>query len=123
MTTDDTEGPRPRRWFDWLDAKPTNVIIKVVAVVSLILALVVGARQYAFAGCLARYNDRAAVAQQARIEAAEQDRAAQDAMFRAVVEDPRHSIEAIRAYTEQREQANQAREANPLPAPPSESCK
>jgi hypothetical protein len=93
-----------------------------VAALALALSIGVGVKQYELANCLAKYNNEAALAQQARIVAADEDRAAQDALFRAIAADPRHAIAAVAVYNKARDSADEQRRQHPYPAPPSETC-
>lgn len=113
---------RPRM-LTWLDAPVVTRLIQIIAIASLLLAIGVGVKQYSLADCLADYNDAYSKVQGARLDAAEQDRRAQDRMFEAVANDPRNAIPAIRSYTTSRAAADEQRKRNPLPQPPKVSCR
>lgn len=105
-----------------LESPAVTLAATLVALVALILSIGVGIKQYQLSNCLAKYNDAASRATQARLLAADEDRAAQDDMFRAVAADPRSAIRAIKAYNEARASADKQRSEHPYPAPPSETC-
>ncbi|MEU7609562.1 hypothetical protein [Micromonospora sp. NPDC049204] len=105
-----------------LDSPAVNMIVKVIAVLALALSVFVGVQQVQLTSCLAEYNEANNRSQAARYAAAEQDRQAQDELFRSIAEDPRSGIEALRQYNLSRDQADEQRRANPLPAPPSQRC-
>ncbi len=105
-----------------LDSRPADLLVKAIAIAALMLSIYIGIEQRQLTGCLAEYNEANNQVTAARYGAAEQDRAAQDAMFVAVAEDPRSALNAIRTYTEQRREADEQRRLNPLPAPPSQRC-
>ena len=117
----------------WLDSRGASRAVQVVALLALLLSVYVGVKQYRLASCLASYNDRSAKATGARTEAAERDRAAQDAMWQAFADagDPQkvppaqaqaYAKAAFEKFLKDRAQANAQRASNPLPAPPSEVC-
>jgi hypothetical protein len=112
----------PVRLKTVLEGPTVTLATKVVAVVALILSIVVGVKQYQLSNCLARYSDQQAAAQNARIVAADEDRAAQDTLFRAIAADPRHAINAVTVYNKARDSADEQRRQHPYPAPPSETC-
>lgn len=105
-----------------LNSTAADMAVKVIAVVALVLSVYIGVQQVQLTQCLAEYNEASNRATAARTEAAAQDRAAQDELFRNIAEQPRTGIEALRRYNEQRDQANETRRRNPLPAPPSQRC-
>ncbi len=105
-----------------LSSPAAELAVKLIAVLALMLSVFVGVQQVRFTRCLAEYNEANNRSQAARYAAAEQDRRAQDVLFRSIGEQPRAGIDALRTYNESREQADAARLANPLPAPPSQRC-
>ncbi|MGC4769191.1 hypothetical protein ACLQ25_09450 [Micromonospora sp. DT44] len=105
-----------------LNSSAADMAVKVVAVVALTLSVYIGVQQRQLTQCLADYNEANNRSQAARYAAAEQDRRAQDVLFRSIAEQPRLGIDALRQYNESRDQADAARRANPLPAPPSQRC-
>lgn len=105
-----------------LNSATADMAVKVVAVVALTLSVYIGVQQRQFTQCLAEYNEANNRSQAARYAAAEQDRQAQDILFRSIAEQPRGGIDALREYNGSRDKANATRKANPLPAPPSQSC-
>lgn len=118
----------------WLDSRAAFRAVQVVAALALLLSIFVGVKQYRLASCLASYNDRSAKATGARAEAAERDRAAQDALWQAIADttDPNkvppghanaHIKQAFITFLAAREEANRQRRENPAPAPPSEVCR
>lgn len=111
-----------------------DVTVKVAAVASLVLAIVVGVRQYELASCLADYNNAAAAATSARSAAADQDRQAEDAMWQAFADasDPKkvppaqaqkYAMDAFNRFLASRRSAQDQRAHNPLPRPPSQTCR
>ncbi len=74
------------------------------------------------AQCLADFAEASASSSKARALAAEQDRQAQDEVFRAVARDPRSAITAINEYVARRDATDALRAANPVPEPPSVAC-
>ncbi|WP_328382905.1 hypothetical protein OHQ88_10495 [Micromonospora zamorensis] len=105
-----------------LNSAAANMTVKLVAFLALGLSVYVNVQQVQLTSCLADYNEASNRSQAARYEAAEQDRQAQDRLFRSIAEDPRSGIEALRQYNLSRDEANATRQANPLPAPPSQRC-
>lgn len=93
-------------------------VFRVIALISLLAATLVGAQQYRLASCLARYTEASNRSTAARAEAADADRQAQDAMYRAIAETPGAGREALRQYLETRRQADAQRAAHPVPPPP-----
>ncbi len=108
--------------MSWLESGQANIAWKAMALVALVLSVVIGARQYQMTACQARYNEASNASQRARAAAAESDRVALDAMLIAVADSPREAIGAIRKYNAARAAADQQRQANPIPPPPSETC-
>lgn len=106
----------------WLDGPLANIIWKGMALIALVLSVAIGVRQFQMTQCQARYNEASNVSQRARSEAAEQDRQAQDAMFKAIAKDPKSTIVLLNGYLEDRAAANAQRAQNPVPPPPSETC-
>lgn len=107
--------------------------VRTVAVILLLCAslLAVGTALYAtakqsrYAACQARYTERQAAYLKAwqdsydqRVDAAAQDRAAQDKLFNGIAETPSDSIRLVREYNEARADADRQRAANPIPTPP-----
>lgn len=70
-----------------LDSAAVTRVIQVVAVLSLLLAIVVGVRQYSLASCIASYSDQSSMATSARAEAAAEDRKADQADRQADADD------------------------------------
>ncbi|QKW15393.1 hypothetical protein [Verrucosispora sp. NA02020] len=105
-----------------LNSALADLAVKVIAVAALLLSVYVGVQHVQLTRCLAEYNDANNRVQVARYAAAEQDRAAQDELFRAIAEEPRRGVEALREYNERRAESDRKRRANPLPAPPSQRC-
>ncbi|MFY1686508.1 hypothetical protein [Plantactinospora sp. WMMB782] len=105
-----------------LDSRTATRAVQLVAVVALLLSIYIGIEQRQLTACLAEYNEANNRVTAARYQAAEQDRQAQDAMFRAVADDPRSALGQIRQYTELRAQSDEQRRQNPLPSPPSQRC-
>lgn len=105
-----------------LDSRAADRTVRVIAVLALALSVWVGVRQWQFTACVADYNDKANAATAARTIAAEQDRQAQDAMFRAIAADPKTGLDQIRLYNDLRARADEGRRQNPQPAPPSQRC-
>ena len=106
----------------FLDSPGVTRVLQVVAALSLVLALVVGYKQYSLASCLQEYQDASAASTMARAAAAEQDRQAQDKLFQAIAGDPKHAIDALREYNASRDEADKKRKDNPPPEPPSLRC-
>lgn len=111
-----------RRIVTWFDSITATRVVKIMALTALVVSIYASVGQYRLTACVARYNERSNVSQRARAEAAETDRQAQDVLFRAIADDPRHAIDRIRAYNESRATADAQRASNPVPAPPSETC-
>ncbi|WP_328339566.1 hypothetical protein [Micromonospora sp. NBC_00421] len=105
-----------------LNSSAADIAVKIVAVLALGLSVFIGVQHAQLTQCVADYNDASNRSQAARYAAAEQDRQAQDELFRSIAGDPRSGIEALRRYNEQRAQADEQRRQNPLPAPPSQRC-
>lgn len=105
-----------------LDSRTASRAVFIVAAVALVMSMWVGVKQSQFTRCVAEYNNASSVATSARQVAADQDRQAQDDMFRAIAADPKTGLDQIRQYNELRARADEARRQNPQPAPPSQSC-
>jgi len=110
------------RVVDWLDSRQAARIIQVVAVVALVLSVWFGIQQYQLTKCQASYAEASNASQRARADAAEVDRKAQDALFKAVADNPRTAVPAIREYNDARAEADKQRAANPIPPAPSTKC-
>lgn len=111
-----------RRAVVFLDSRTAMRLVQVMAAVALLLSLLVGFKQYRMTECQASYNEQSNRSQQARAEAAATDRDALDKLLRAVADNPRSSIEAIKAYNQSRLAGDAQRARNPVPPPPSETC-
>jgi hypothetical protein len=105
-----------------LDSRTADRTVRIIAVLALLLSVWVGVRQWRFTQCVADYNDASNSATAARTIAADQDRQAQDQMFRAIAADPTTGLDQIRQYNDLRARADEARRQNPQPAPPSQRC-
>jgi hypothetical protein len=105
-----------------LNSRLTEGVIRVLVLVSFFGMIYVGGREYILARCLATYDNAVAKVNAQRIAAADQDRSAQDALFRSIAQDPRAGVSALQLYNEQRAEANKTRAANTLPSPPSQRC-
>jgi hypothetical protein len=79
-------------------------------------------RQAELTECQAQVNAALIASLEDSREAAAQERAATDAVFRAVRQDPRAYEQAIDQYLQQRAEADARRAANPLPEPPTRRC-
>lgn len=106
------------------------IILAILTVASSALTL---NRQAAFIACAATYSEQAARAFNARTMAAEQDRAALNALVtrvaRATTTSPDPAVRraevnaALADYVAETAQADRERAATPFPAPPSEVCR
>lgn len=105
-----------------LNSRITETVIRILVLVSFFGMIYVGGREYILARCLATYDNAVAKVNAQRIVAADQDRAAQDALFRSIAQDPRQGVSALQLYNEQRAEANRTRRANSPPLPPSQRC-
>lgn len=105
-----------------LNSRVVEAAIRVLVVVSFFGMIYVGGREYVLSRCLASYDNAVAKTNALRLGAADQDRAAQDALFQSIAKDPRSAVQALQAYNEQRAQANKKRADNTAPAPPSQRC-
>lgn len=106
----------------WLDSNEANRIGKVLAVIALSLSIGLGYAVYRQNQCQAAYATASNTSQRARAEAAEKDRQAQDALFKAIADNPRQAIEALREYNASRDAADVQRAENPVPPAPSSRC-
>ncbi len=135
----------------FLDSASVTRSIQVVAVLSLILAIVVGFRQYSLASCLQDYQDASSVSTTARAEAAAEDRKADEADRQADADDRvalkalvdalaagdqvamRAAIPSLAATYKRTDEARmktaqtrkdneKKRRENPVPPPPSLQC-
>lgn len=113
-----------------LDAPGTTRAMKVVAVVSLVLSLFVGVRQYELTDCLARYAEASNRSTAARADVAESDRQATREIFTAFASaasatpaEAKLKIQvALARWQAQQEASDLRRQQNPLPGPPSAAC-
>ncbi len=116
------------RTRNWLESPVTNRVFQIIAVVSLLIGLSVGVRQYQLTSCLATYNETTSQSTLLRSAAAEADRKAVDDMVRAIAEarrapDPAAAVDkALSGYLQARAFTDGQREGKPLPAPPSQTC-
>jgi uncharacterized membrane protein YdfJ with MMPL/SSD domain len=104
--------------------RATGVIVLVASMLAVLGATYSGYRSASYAHCQARVNQALVVSQNARAQAAAQDRAALDRMVNDVVN--AHSREESRAaldrYQATRRASDEERAKHPLPAPPSQVC-
>jgi hypothetical protein len=129
-----------------LDAPTTTRVFKVVAIVSLLLSLFVGLRQYQLADCLAQYNNDLNARTRILTETSTRERTAErrrDDALDKVFLDPSLQIpaaertpedgarvrrlfaeylNAARDLAAQRSASDADRRANPVPPPPSLVC-
>lgn len=63
----------------WMDSRSADRTVKVLVLVTLLIAVAVGVRQSQLTDCLSAYNDAAAVAAAVRVQAAAEDRKADEA--------------------------------------------
>ncbi len=120
----------PARMWSWLDSRAMTRAIQLVAITSLLLALVVGLRQFQLADCLAQNQTDSSNSSAQRILAAEQDRKALDAMISEIAGarsvPPEQAGAKVSAaldhYIKARADADEQRKRNPPPPPPSEAC-
>ena len=114
----------------WLESPVIYRVFQVIAVVSLVIGLSVGVKQYALTSCLADYNEASNKATAARTEAAAADRKALDDMVQAIVdarslpqEQAQQAVQkALTGYLVARASADGQRKGSPLPGPPSQTC-
>ncbi|HEX5543670.1 MAG TPA: hypothetical protein VFX60_19305 [Micromonospora sp.] len=112
----------PPRLKTALDSSLVTRAVQLIAVLALGLSLWLGVQLRAQTACQAAYNEASNASQRARAMAAEQDRQAQDELFRQVADNPQSTVVHLRAYLARRAAANAQRHANPIPAPPSQTC-
>lgn len=120
-------GSAARRW---LESPWVNNTFRVIAIVSLVIGLSVSKRQYDLTQCQLAYNEATNKATSQRAEAAAADRKALDDMIGAIAnarflppgEAGPAVSKALDGYIAARKAADQQRQSNPLPAPPSERC-
>lgn len=118
------------RMREALDSAWMTRLFKVIAIVSLLLALLTGVKQYQLASCLATYSDASNAWQRARSEATAQDRKATDDMVDAFANarglapaQARLAVErALSDYQRARAFTDGARSTSPIPEPPSAQC-
>ncbi len=114
----------------WLDSRVATRLIQGVAIASLMLALVVGLRQFQLADCLSRNVSDSSNASAERLKAAEQDRKALDDMIGAIAgarsASPEQAQQQVNAaldtYIAARKSSDEQRRRNPPPPPPSQAC-
>lgn len=102
-----------------------GLVLVVAALLALGGSVVTGYQQHAYAQCQAKVNEQLIRSTSARAAAAEQDHAALDEMIRAVsvATSREQSDSALAAYRKKRDEADEERKRNPLPAPPSQTCR
>jgi hypothetical protein len=114
-----------------LDSKTADRAVKFIALLSLLLALLVGFQQYRLSNCLAGYADQYNAVAVQRGQAQQTSTDAIDAFVRAAVESGRKPSttarqmafqQAYEAYITARATADEQRKLNPLPEPPKERC-
>ncbi len=110
------------RLGDALDSATVVRASRLVGMVALLVSVWLVVVQFRQNECLADYAEASATSQRARAAAAEQDRRAQDEVFRSVAANPRAAIETLRAYDAARRATDALRAANPVPEPPSTAC-
>ena len=106
----------------WLDSRGADRAGKVLAAIALALSIGLGFAVYQQTQCQADYAAASNASQRARAAAAETDRQAQDILFKAIADNPRGAIAALREYNASREAADAQRERNPIPPAPSTRC-
>lgn len=115
----------------WLDRRSTTRILQIVAIVSLIASLFVNVKQRELTSCLASYNDRASAATSARAAANETTNIAIDKVITSIANTSLLPVSqrqpaaamAFQQYLKSRAAADEQRKLNPIPAPPSETCR
>lgn len=112
---------------NWLESPGINRVFQIIAVVSLLIGLSVGLKQYQLTACLAAYNEATSQSTQLRSVAAEADRQALDEMIRTISNaqqtgDKAAIGSALTTYLTTRARSDGQREGKPLPAPPSQTC-
>lgn len=105
-----------------LSSRAVEATIRVLVVISFFGMIYVGGREYVLSRCLASYDNAVAKVNAQRASAADQDRAAEDNLFRSIANDPRAGVSALQAYNQQRAEANKTRASNSPPSPPSQRC-
>lgn len=106
----------------WLDSRSADRTVKVLVIVSLLLASWATISQWQLVRCQAAYAQASNKSQAARAIAATEDREALDHLVSSVVKDPRAGLGALRTYELVRAQADERRRSNPVPPPPSTTC-
>ncbi len=107
-----------------------NNAFRVVAIISLVVGLSVGARQYRLTACLSSYIETSSRATAQRAEAGGADRKALDDMIKSIAdarglppgEAGKAVSDALDDYLAARAAADGQRTSNPLPEPPSRAC-
>lgn len=115
----------------WLDSFPVRFTLSVIAVLSLLVTAFNTYHNVAYARCLAGYNNRTSAVSVQRSQANQTTTDAIDVFIRTVVNNgtlPRDQqktafVNAYDNYLKARSAADEQRKLNPLPAPPSETCR
>ena len=99
-------------------------VMRICGTASLVVAISLYAGQREYVQCQAAVNNALITAQVARAGAGEQDRDAMDRLVSDVTKatSPADSRAALARYQQTRAAADADRAANPLPAPPSQTC-
>lgn len=113
----------PRRILNALDTRVMHRIVAVLVLVSAVAYVWLAAQQQDQVECSARYNERQALSQKARSDAADADRKALETLVRSLVDDnPNDGREQVQRYLEAIERTDRERAANPVPPPPADLC-
>lgn len=102
--------------------RTVDIVLRLVAVISLGAVIFVGYQQHQQRVCFEQYADDSAIATKARAEALEDDLRAQDELYRAIANDPQNFVYALERYNDHRLLTDNKRKINPPPLPPSAAC-
>lgn len=120
----DTEVKRRGRVGRVTDVAFSRRVVGFLMLVSIMAVMLLTWRQQQQADCNAKYNQRKAVADQARAQAAEADRRALEKMVRTIVEPPAGDAQAaLDEYLRTLDETDRKRQQNPVPPPPPDLCR
>jgi hypothetical protein len=108
----------------FLSQRGVGFVVLVASLAALVLSAYSGYRSARYAHCQAAVNQQLVVAQNARAQAAAEDRGAMDRLVTDVAKanSAADTRAALARYQATRASADSRRTANPLPAPPAQTC-
>ena len=105
-----------------LDSETADLWVRMLSFAFIIAVCFLAVQQHRQRDCFERYAEKAAIAANARFEAFEIDRSAEDKLYQTIVANPRKAFDALAEYNIGRIATDRQRAENPPPPPPSAFC-